>query len=213
MNKLPEAYEIGWVPFINTKIWLDSRPLIPRTETEYWVNEAIGAIRASDIAVPKILDLCAGSGAIGIALLKEIPGASADFAEIEEAHHATIHKNLAESGIAPQRARVFGGNLFERLTGIYDFILSNPPYIDMALGRVEESVLAHEPHLALDGGRGGMEIIEKILAEAPAHLTEGGILWLEHEPEQVTLLSSHPLYAGSYPDQFGRLRYSQFRKR
>lgn len=210
-NPVPEAYQIGWVPFINTKIYLDSHPLIPRTETEYWVNLAISEIKKSGIESPHILDLCAGSGCIGVAAAKEIPQAHVDFVEIDSAHHSTIKKNAAENGVA-ERVRIFGGNLFENIHDTYDIIFSNPPYIDMALGRVEESVVEHEPALALYGGVDGLEIIDRVLAHAARYLNPKGTLYLEHEPEQVEHLSKHPLYAGSHPDQYGIMRYSKFYK-
>lgn len=214
MNKpeVPEAYALGFVPFIHTNIWLDSRPLIPRTETEYWVNEVIQEIKKSGITSPQILDLCAGSGCIGVAVAKDIPGAQVDFVEIDPAHHATIRKNLVENGVKPERTRIFTGDLFENISDKYDFILSNPPYIDMSLNRVEKSVLTHEPLIALDGGVEGLQIIKKILTQAPKYLKSGGTLYLEHEPEQAERFSNHPLYIDSFKDQFGVVRLSQFHK-
>ncbi|MBX4181661.1 HemK family protein methyltransferase [Candidatus Parcubacteria bacterium] len=209
---LPEAYNIGFCPFINTTIWLDSKPLIPRTETEYWVNEVIQEIRKTKFNSLKILDLCAGSGCIGIAVAKELPSAQVDFVELDPAHHETIRKNLRENNIEADRTQIFGGNLFENVSKQYDIIVSNPPYIDMSLKRVAESVLENEPHLALDGGVEGLEIIDAILAEFPKHLKPNGILYLEHEPEQVEHLSKNILYVNSYPDQYGVLRYSKFQK-
>jgi HemK-like putative methylase len=214
-NPEPEAYQIGWVPFIHTKIWLDTKPLIPRTETEYWVNEVIQTILKSQILNPKslkILDLCAGSGCIGVAVLKDVPEARVDFAELEEEHHATIRKNIQENGLNLGQTRIYGGNLFERISDQYDFILSNPPYIDPALGsRVEESVARHEPQMALYGGVGGLEVIDRILGKAADFLNPGGTLYLEHEPEQVTHLTQKPGYQGTFKDQFGRERYSAFK--
>lgn len=171
----PLAYSLGSVPFIHTKIFLDSRPLIPRTETEYWVDLAIKEIRTKNIEAPRILDLCAGSGCIGVAVLKEIPEAFVDFAEIEESHHRTIEKNIRENYVDASRTRIFGGSLFENISEKYDFILSNPPYINPALkDRIEPSVINYEPKKALYGGQNGLEIIEKILRDAPEHLEEGG---------------------------------------
>src|SRR3989344_3024544 len=126
----PIAYTIGWIPFIHTKIYLDSRPLIPRPETEYWVDQVIQEIKKSKVEKPKILDLCAGSGCIGIAVLKEIPEAFVDFVEIEEIHHKTIEKNIRENNLDSSHTRIFGGDLFENVLDSYDFILSNPPYIN-----------------------------------------------------------------------------------
>lgn len=213
-SSTPLAYKIGWIPFIHTEIYLDSRPLIPRTETEYWVNEVIQIIHKSQILHHKsikILDLCAGSGCIGVAVLKEIPEASVDFVEIDSAHHDTIRKNIIENKLDASRTRIFGGDLFENVSSTYDFILANPPYIDPDLiERVQNSVLKHEPEKALLGGKNGLEIIERILSEFPKYLRKNGVLYLEHEPEQVSELSKHPLYKGSYPDQFGTLRFSKF---
>lgn len=217
METEPEAYAIGWVPFIHTEIYLDSKPLIPRTETEYWVNEVIQTIHKSQILNPKsikILDLCAGSGCIGVAVLKEIPEAFVDFVEIDENHHSTIEKNIRANNLDSTRTRIFGGDLFENIEDLYDFILSNPPYINPALRvRVAESVVLHEPELALYGGKGGLEIIERILAQAPNHLKPMGLLYLEHEPEQVVALSENPLYLNTEQDQFEVPRFSRFTKK
>ena len=210
LSTVPEAYQIGWVPFIHTNIYLDSRPLIPRTETEYWVFEVIKEIQSANRRGLKILDLCAGSGCIGVAVLKEIPDAQVDFAEIDKEHHETIRKNLRENAVEG-RSQIFGGDLFESVSGKYEFILSNPPYLNPELSeRVQESVLEHEPAQALFGGEKGLEIINRILAHAPKYLNIGGMLYIEHEPEQAEALSKHPMFLSSEKDQFGVLRYSKF---
>ncbi|MBI2086614.1 MAG: HemK family protein methyltransferase [Candidatus Zambryskibacteria bacterium] len=209
----PLAYTLGWIPFIHTEIYLDSRPLIPRTETEYWVNQAIQEVKKSEIKEPRILDLCAGSGCIGVAVLKEIPEAFVDFVEIEESHHKTIGKNIRENKLDSSRTRIFGGDLFEQVHDSYDFILSNPPYIDPELQhRVQKSVMLYEPRKALYGGKEGMEIIKEIISKAGAYLNDKGILFIEHEPEQVKNFSQHPMYLSSHKDQFGIIRFSQFYK-
>jgi release factor glutamine methyltransferase len=210
-NLEPEAYSIGWVPFVHVHIWLDSRPLIPRTETEYWVSQAIEEIGTRGIPNPRILDLCAGSGCIGAAVLKDLSGAHVDFIELDESHHQTIRKNLEANGITEERWQIYGGDLFEKVSGKYDFILTNPPYVDKSLGRVEESVRLYEPDLALDGGEKGLEIIDRILKELPNYLKPEGILYLEHEPEQADHLSQSPHFIESRKDQFGCLRFSLFK--
>lgn len=213
MTNEPEAYRIGWVPFVHSNIYLDSRPLIPRTETEYWVDIAIKEMKASGIRNPKVLDLCAGSGCIGVAVLQEIPEASVDFVEINETHHPDVLKNIRMNGIDPSRARVFGGDLFENITDTYDFILTNPPYINPELGeRVEKSVKDHEPALALYGGRDGLEIIGRIISETGKYLKPEGILYLEHEPEQVAYLKQKKSYQHTLKDQFQNMRVSVFKR-
>lgn len=215
----PLAYIIGWVPFLDCKIWLDSRPLIPRPETENWTEEAIltmngGATLSLGFGTRslKILDLCAGSGCIGTAVAKAVPNTHVDFSEIDEHHVPTILKTLEENGISKERYNVIHTDLFKDFPGTYDFILSNPPYIDETMDRVEPAVKDHEPYVALFGGKDGLEIIEKMIRQAPTHLNPGGQLWIEHEPEQSnaiqTLGTEHGFSVTTHKDQYDTERYS-----
>lgn len=227
----PLAYVIGFAPFLNAKIWLDSKPLIPRPETEYWAAKAIEYIReivknerrevvslnGEHSEIPgalHILDLCAGSGAIGVAVAKALSEVRVDFAEIDAHHHKTITDNICGNGIDFTSTRIFGGDLFSDIPrGVkYDVILSNPPYIDPSLDRAEASVKQHEPHLALYGGEYGMEIISRIIRSAPQYLEKNGQLWIEHEPEQAdeiaTLSMTHYASCSSHTDQYDAVRYS-----
>lgn len=235
-NGTPLAYLIGSIPFLDCTIYLDSHPLIPRTETEYWTEKAIEAIQ-QDTPSPrsnlgpalgwtsaKVLDLCAGSGAIGVAVAKAIPEAHVDFAEIDSTHLSTIERNIKENlssrqGLAlAQKCKIIESNLFTPSSrqglelGKYDFILTNPPYIDPAVDRAETSVKMHEPHLALYGGVAGMECIARIITDAPAHLAPGGQLWVEHEPEQVSAIAACATANGFtcviHNDQYNTPRYS-----
>ncbi len=213
-NGEPLAYVIDSIPFLTTTIFLDSHPLIPRTETEYWVEKTIQEIKNNKNQTSvKILDLCAGSGCIGVSILKEIENAEVDFAEIETAHHATIRNNIIKNGINTSRTRIFGGNLFEQLSPAYDYILTNPPYIDPELDRTQSSVKEFEPQRALYGGKKGLELIQSIIEKASEFLTERGALYIEHEPEQseeITVLAkSHGFVSTVYPDQFGTFRYTK----
>lgn len=207
---IPLAYVIGWVPFLNTRIYLDSKPLIPRPETEFWVEKAIYSLRSHTVSNPKVLDLCAGSGCIGVAVAKHLPEAEVHFAEIVDDHHQTIRRNIRENGVDVVRTKQIGGNLFEYVKDKYDVIFSNPPYINPNLSdRIQSSVVSHEPELALFGGKDGMEIIERIILEAPNHLNPGGILYIEHEPEQVEKILILAPRAEIFKDQFGVKRFSR----
>lgn len=241
----PLGYVIGWVPFLNCKIYLGDKTdlvpiipsskghqeflsgdrtginvkklaLIPRSETEFWVEQAIIEIKRAAPLAPRVLDLCAGSGCIGVAVAKAIPNAEVTFAEIDPTHLPTIEKNLTENLSSNWQAsaqyEVIASDLFENVFGKYDYILSNPPYIDPALNRTETSVKDHEPHQALYGGHSGMEIISRIIEVAPQHLNPTGELWLEHEPEQVVAIRESAAAVGrravTHPDQYGVPRYS-----
>ncbi len=222
----PLGYVIGHVPFLGCTIWLDSRPLIPRPETEWWTEQANKAIEHTMVcsqgnrAPLRILDLCAGSGAIGVAVAKHNPNTHVDFVEVDHTHHPTIQANLthnltgANVCIMDDTYKLYGGDLFAEIpqAAQYDFILSNPPYIDPALDRTEPTVKDYEPHQALYGGQSGMEIISRIIREAPWYLSANGQLWLEHEPEQSsmihTLAAEHSFSATTQTDQYGYERYS-----
>ena len=211
----PLGYVIGHVPFLGCVIHLDSQPLIPRPETEFWTLKAIEtmkeAVGSADRPL-RILDLCAGSGAIGIAVAKHMPQSLVDFAEMDQQHTATIERNIKENNIDSSRVRIIAGDLFENITDQYDFILTNPPYIDPSLDRTEQNVKNFEPHLALYGGTDGMELIARIIAEAPQHLSPSGQLWIEHEPEQSEMISKladiHFKAVQTLLDQYDMERYS-----
>lgn len=215
----PLAYLIGHTPFLGCKICLDSKPLIPRPETEFWTEEAIKVIKGRETlslglgkVPPRILDLCAGSGCIGIAVAKAIPEARVDFSEIDARLLPTIRKNLEENNISEDRYNIFHTSLFGGLTGKYDFILSNPPYIDPSLNRTEESVRKHEPYVALFGGEKGMEVITEIINQTSSYIEPTGQLWLEHEPEQSALIMElghkNNFSVTTHKDQYGIERYS-----
>ena len=216
----PLAYLIGHTPFLDSRIFLDSHPLIPRVETEHWVKEAIEVIKTQQTnslgiveTQIKVLDLCAGSGCIGVAVAKNVPNAVVDFSELDKAHLPTIEKNLKENSIGQSRYKIFHSSLFNSLReNKYDFILSNPPYINAELDRTDDDVLNNEPHLALFGGKDGMDIIKEIIETSPNHLKNNGQLWIEHEPEQVqeinTLATKSGFEITNHKDQYKRDRYS-----
>ncbi|MCC7469647.1 MAG: peptide chain release factor N(5)-glutamine methyltransferase [Bacteroidetes bacterium] len=209
-NGEPLAFIIGWAPFLHTKIWLGSKPLIPRSETEFWVDIAISEIKKLNKREIKVLDLCAGSGCIGVAVLKHIPNSEVHFAEIVDDHHQTIRKNIRENGVGVAQTKQIGGDLFEHVTEKYDFILTNPPYVDPTLAeRIQPSVAAHEPELALFGGEHGMEIVERIIREAPQYLNPGGVLYIEHEPEQAEKIQALAPQAEIFEDQFRVKRFTR----
>ena len=215
----PLAYLIGSIPFLNTTISLTSHPLIPRPETEYWVEKAITAIKETQNLTERtmhVLDLCAGSGCIGVAVGHALPASTIHFAEIDAAHLPTITHNCEENGLHEARRRIVQSDLFSGLKTEpqlrYDFILSNPPYIDPEVDRAEASVKAHEPALALYGGYAGMELIARTITEAPNFLLPHGQLWLEHEPEQTELIVelAEPSFTVTiHKDQYGVKRFSE----
>lgn len=214
----PLGYVIGFVPFLDCRIYLDSHPLIPRPETEYWVEKAIAELSALGQKTNiNILDLFAGSGCIGVAALKHIQDSNVDFGEIEKKHLPTIRKNIIENTIDESRMSTVETDVFSRITRQYDAIFANPPYLTQSrIERIGDSVLAHEPKEALFAEEDGFGLIRKTIEDAPAHLNPKGILYIEHEPEHAKEILRLSIKVGfeasTYPDQYGVLRYSVLRK-
>ena len=209
----PLAYLIGHIPFLSATIWLDSRPLIPRVETEYWVEKLISHYRRQSTAPRSILDLCAGSGCIGVTLGMAFPDAAITFAEIDNAHHTTITKNCFLNHLSPSRFSIVGGDLFTDIPPVrFSLIVSNPPYVDPEHDRTTASVRHYEPALALYGGQNGLAHLKKIITDAPHFLSLGGELWLEHEPEQsvaVREIGREKFTVHTHIDQYGHERFTQ----
>lgn len=209
----PLAYIIGWQPFLGLKIYLDSKPLIPRPETEWWVEELLQSEPTFSFAGErpiKFLDLCAGSGAIGCVALVRLPHAQVSFGEINPAHEATILKNIRENGLDESRADIRIGDLFEPFGDMtFDIIAANPPYIPAARA-LPASVAGHEPARALYAGTDGLSIIHRIAKELPKHLAKGGQAWIECDSPTAdaarTLFAAQGFTAEIRNDQYNRPR-------
>lgn len=206
-----EDYARGFVPFLGVTVRLDSRPLIPRTETEYWTEKLLHTV------VPthpySILDLFAGSGAIGLALLTHLPHCRVTFAEIEPRHLATIQKSITENGIDPGRVTLCTSDVWKSVDGIFDIVTANPPYISKERNTTDVSVIKSEPHEALFADDDGFSLIQKTIEGAPSHLAPQGTLWIEHEPYQSKRIQelgrTHRLTTETVKDQYGVERISQ----
>lgn len=217
-------YVIGWSPFLGCRIDLSARPLIPRPETEYWTEKAIEMIKVagtksrggkargekSDL---RVLDLFCGSGCIGIAVLKHIPKARVDFADIEKKYFTGIRKSQRVNGINAGRAGYISSDVFENIGGAkkYDFILANPPYVPTSGRAVAKSVLRQEPKRALFAGKDGLRYIRKMLREAEEHLRPSGALIVEFDPPQKRAISAYAKKQGwntkFFKDQYERWRF------
>lgn len=211
LNKEPIEYVRGFAEFLGCKIDLSKRPLIPRQETEFWVEKAIQRIklinhnneRSRIIMTDKkngkirVLDMFAGSGCIGIAVLKHIPNSLCDFADIED--RGVGHKTIKS-------------DIFSNIKGKYDFIFANPPYIPIKnKGLVQKSVLNFEPHKALFGGEDGLFYITKFLKQAKKHLNLGGNIFMEFDPPQKNQIKILVKKFGYKTCKFNKDQYGKFR--
>lgn len=208
----PLAYVIGWIPFLGLRVYLDSKPLIPRPETEWWAELLVEHLRTRFGNTPfSLLDVCAGSGAVGLAVLANCPTATVYFGELTPAHAELIAKNIRENNLDGSRAIIRSGDLFAPfLHDIFDVITANPPYIPH--GReLPTSVTKYEPADALFSGLDGLDLIRRIGNHAPHHLPDGGELWMEcdseHAPEAAQILrDGGSLKSVIRTDHYGRER-------
>lgn len=205
----PLAYVIGSIPFLNCQLDLRYHPLIPRPETEYWVKQFLQRLKQTDSA-GRILDLGAGSGCIGIAVLKNAPASRVVLADIDPSLVKQIKINLTLNQLRTRRTRVLCSDLFSQVTGKFDFILVNPPYIPTRR-KLDQTVVAWEPAQALWGGEQGLDVITKILAQARTFLKPHGEIWLEFDASQKTRLAKMISTGGQYTGEFHRDQFHRWR--
>jgi len=209
----PKQYAKGYTTFLGCHVDLTHKPFIPRPETAFWVAKAIQDIKKHAGRV-RCLDLCAGSGCIGVAVLKHCPNVVVDFAERNPRFLKQIAVNCQKNSIDKKRYHIIDSNLFNVIAGRYDYILTNPPYVSIKRkDEVDPWVLEHEPSEALFAGPDGMDCITTILEQAPAHLSQGATVYLECDPQQkeaIEKLVKNLSYKAHqfYKDQYGKYRYA-----
>lgn len=174
----PVAYLLGEKEFHGLALRVDPRVLVPRPDTETLVDWALECLEGQ--AAPRVLDLGTGSGAIALALQHARPDARVDAVDASADALAVARAN-AECLKLP--VRFAQADWLAGATQGYALIASNPPYI--AAGDPHLPALQHEPASALVAGADGLDDIRRIVADAPAHLAEGGWLLLEHGHDQA----------------------------
>lgn len=164
-----EAYFYGMKFFVNENV------LIPRQDTEVLVEQVLKLSKGKENL--KLLDMCTGSGCILLTLLANLKKASGTGVDLSEKALEVAQKNSRELGI---EASWVQSNLFDNVSGSYDIIVSNPPYIETSVieGLMDE-VKLYEPRMALDGTEDGLFFYREITAQAEKYLNNQGILAFE----------------------------------
>lgn len=171
----PVAYILGEKEFMGFTFHLNSDTLIPRPDTECLVEKVIELNR---ISAPKILDLCTGSGCIGISLAKMIEKSSLELTDISEGALCMATLNANEL-LSSSKAKVYPLDILnEEIDEKYDIITANPPYIESDIAK-NLPVSEYEPMRALDGGEDGLTFYRVIAKKAFSALNKGGMLALE----------------------------------
>jgi ribosomal protein L3 glutamine methyltransferase len=176
-TRKPAAYLLGEIEFCGLGFAVDERVLIPRSPIAELIEQRFSPWLGR--TPERILDLCAGSGCIGIACAQAFPDAEVDLAELSPGALAVCRQNLRRHACG-NRVRVLRSDLFDGLGDArYDLIVSNPPYVPSAEWKALPAEFRHEPRMALEAGADGMSLVARILAQAPAHLQPGGLLVCE----------------------------------
>lgn len=176
----PVAQIVGRREFFSLEFEVTHEVLVPRPETELLV-EVIGDGLRTAGAVAQILELGTGCGAVAIALSRSIPHASVVASDISRGALAVARRNARR--LSPGRIDFVQGSWYAPLDGgRFDAIVCNPPYVQSPL--CGDAPLCFEPRSALDGGPDGLRELRRLISGAPAHLNPGGMLAVEHGPDQ-----------------------------
>lgn len=184
-SREPLQHLTGTAHFRNLALKVGKGVFIPRPETEYVTQLAIDGVKSLQLGSPIVVDLCAGSGAIGLAICDEIQDARV-FA-VEKSEEAFAFAKVNYENLAPQNGTVVLADMdgaFPELDGRVDWLISNPPYIPVEMVPVYPEVALHDPSLALYAGQDGLDLIRLVSKNALRLLRTGGGLTIEHADMQ-----------------------------
>ena len=209
----PVAYIIGEWEFYGLSLDVSREVLIPRMDTEVLAEEAILAARGAGEGC-RVLDLCAGSGCVGLAVAANVPECKVVLADLSEGALRICRQNVRRCGLSNQVTCLSADAKLPPLPALWDFdvIACNPPYIPTAdIPTLDSSVKDYEPHEALDGGEDGLDFYRTVAAKWKGALRLGGRLIFEvgmgQSPDVEAILSENGFEdVRSIPDTQGILR-------
>lgn len=181
LHGTPLQYITGVQEFMGLLFRVNPSVLIPRLDTEILVDQAIGILQGKAWENPFILDMCTGSGAIGITMAYEFPDAEVTLTDVSKEAISTAMGNAQLNQVFP-RCLFLEGDMFEAIPKgkRFDMIISNPPYIESAvIDTLSTEVKDHEPKLALDGGEDGLKFYRILAENSDKYLADGGFLMME----------------------------------
>ena len=191
----PLPYILGQWDFYGISLEVTPDVLIPRDDTMAVTDLALDVLRGRE--APRVLDLCCGSGAIGVSLAHFLPHAQVWASDISAAALEVAQANAAQNGVA-ERMHFLQGDLFAPFAGLPPFaaILANPPYIPSGEMPQLQAEVQREPALALDGGSDGLDYYRRLVPAAREYLQPGGLLFLETGYDQRESVASLLLASG-----------------
>lgn len=182
IENVPLQYITGIQPFYNEEYIVNENVLIPRQDTEILVEKAIEYINKYNLE--SMLDLCSGSGCIGISISNNSNIKECMFADISKEALDVTNKNLIHNRVS-KKVLVMQSDLFSNIKEKFDIIVSNPPYIKTGVIKFLDKKVQNEPILALDGGKDGLQVYIRILNTISFHLNDGGYFMFEIGYDQL----------------------------
>ena len=189
-ERLPAAYLLKEAWLEGLPFHVDRRVIIPRSHIAF-------LFRQLKIRPRRVLDLCTGSGCLAILAARAFPRAEVDASDISADALAIARRNVRKHGLE-NRVHLMRADLLAD-TGVYDLIVSNPPYVSTASMRKLPAEYRHEPGIALAGGRDGLQFVSRILDAAPEHLRAGALLVCEVGENRKALERAYPRVAFTWP--------------
>jgi release factor glutamine methyltransferase len=219
-ERLPLQYLVGVTPWRHFSLKVSPEVLIPRPETELLIDIVVEAIQKhpdQKIAKRHWVDLGTGSGALALGLAEILPNAQIHAVDCSESALAIASENAKNLGFA-ERIKFYRGCWWEPLAAIKGRVsgmVSNPPYIPTSLiSQLQPEVAKHEPHLALDGGKDGLDCIRHLIQTSSDYLISGGIWAIEMMAGQAEIVAQMLSQQGNYysiqifPDLAGIERFA-----
>ena len=184
-TRKPAAYLVNKIYMRGLPFYVDERVIVPRSfigellDSHFGGDGEAGSLIDDPTAVERVLDLCTGSGCLAILAAYHFPNAVVDAVDISKGALEVAARNVSEHGLE-ERVSLHRGDLFAPLGDArYDLIITNPPYVDADGMAALPPECRAEPKLAFDGGADGLDVVRRILADAPDHLTPNGGLICE----------------------------------
>jgi release factor glutamine methyltransferase len=176
----PVAYLVGSREFYGRSFRVDARVLVPRPDTEALVEVALARTRHLSMSL-RAIDLCTGSGCVAVTIARERPTGCVHATDTSDDALVVARDNALRLGaynLSFRKADLFAG--FDPAGGKFDLIVANPPYVATTeIASLAADIREHEPRQALDGGPDGLDLIRRIVEDAPAYLANDGTLALE----------------------------------
>ena len=176
-ERIPAPYLTGRAWFAGLEFACDARALVPRSPIAEWAERGFEPWLDPD-AVGRVLEIGTGGGAIAVACAMAFPNAAVDAVDVSGAALELARENCVAHDVG-DRVRLFESDVYSQVSGHYDLIVSNPPYVDAGTMETLDPEYLHEPRMGLEAGADGLDCVRRILAGAGEHLRPGGVLVCE----------------------------------